>query len=39
MGLERPMELDLRWGLREAHLKGVPKVGPTMAQVGAPTGL
>ena len=37
MGLERPMGLDLRWGLREAHLKGVPNVGPNRAHLGAPT--
>ena len=37
MDLERPMGLDLRWGLREAHLKGAPKVGPTRAHLGAPT--
>ena len=37
MGLERPMGLDLRWGLRAAHLKGAPKVGPTRAHLGAPT--
>ena len=34
MGLERPIELDLRWGLRAAHLKGAPKVGPTRAIKG-----
>ena len=38
MGLERPIGLDLWWGLRAAHLKGVPKVGPTRAHLGAPTG-
>ena len=27
MGLERPIGLDLRWGLRAAHLKGASKVG------------
>ena len=37
MGLERTMGLDLRWGLRAAHLKGAPKVGPTRAHLGAPT--
>ena len=37
MGLERPIGLDSWWGLRAAHLKGVPKVGPTRAQLGAPT--
>ena len=37
MGLERPIGLDLRWGLRAAHLKGAPKVGPTRAHLGAPT--
>ena len=37
VGLERPMGLDLPWGLRAAHLKGVPKVGPTRAHLGAPT--
>ena len=37
MGLERPIELDLRWGLRAAHLKGAPKVGPTRAHLGTPT--
>ena len=37
MGLERPIGLDLRWGLRAAHLKGAPKVGPTRALLGVPT--
>ena len=37
MGLERPIGLDLRWGLRAAHLKEAPKVGTTRAHLGAPT--
>ena len=37
MGLERPIGLDFWWGFRAAHLKGVPKVGPTRAHLGAPT--
>ena len=37
MGLERPIGLDLRWGLRATHLKGAPKVGPIRAHLGAPT--
>ena len=37
MGLERPKGLDLQWGLRAAHLKGAPKVGPTTTHLGAPT--
>ena len=37
MSLERPIELDLWWGLRAAQLKGAPKVGPTRAHLGAPT--
>ena len=37
MGLEGPIGLDLWWGLRAAHLKGAPKVGPTRAHLGAPT--
>jgi len=37
MGLEGPIVLDLWWGLRAAHLKGAPKVGPTRAHLGAPT--
>ena len=36
MGLERPIGLDLRWGLGAAHLKGAPKVGPTRAHLVAP---
>ena len=36
MGLEGPIGLDLWWGLRAAHLKGAPKVGPTRAHLGAP---
>ena len=35
MGLERPIGLDLWWGLRAAHLKGAPKVGPTRAHLRA----
>ena len=37
MSIERPIELDLWWGLRAAHLKGAPMVGPTRAHLGAPT--
>ena len=37
MGLEGPIGLDLWWGLRAAHLKGAPKVGPTRAHLGVPT--
>ena len=37
MGLERPIGLESWWGLRAAHLKGAPKVGPTRAHLGAPT--
>ena len=37
MGLERSIGLDFWWGLRAAHLKGVPKVGPTRAHLEAPT--
>ena len=37
MSLKRPIELDLWWGLRAAHLKGAPMVGPTRAHLGAPT--
>ena len=37
MGLERPIGLGLQWGLRAAHLKGAPKVGPTRAHLGTPT--
>ena len=37
MGLDRPIGLDLWWGLRAAHLKGAPKVGPTRVHLGAPT--
>ena len=35
--LERPIGLGLQWGLRAAHLKGAPKVGPTRAHLGVPT--
>ena len=37
MGLEMPIGLDLRWGLRAAHLKEAPKVGTTRAHLRAPT--
>ena len=37
MGLERSIGLDSWWGLRVAHLKGAPKVGPTRDHLGAPT--
>ena len=37
MGLERSIGLDFWWGLRAAHLKRAPKVGPTRAHLGAPT--
>ena len=37
MGLERPIGLVSWSGLRVAHLKGAPKVGPTRAHLGAPT--
>ena len=29
--------MDFWWGLRAAHLKGAPKVGPTRAHLGVPT--
>ena len=37
MTLERPIGLDLRWGLRAAHLKEAPNMGPTRAHLGVPT--
>ena len=37
MGLERPIGLESWCGLRAAHLKVAPKVGPTRAHLGAST--